>query len=765
MHFRHMVGVCALALSFAVPAVAAAAEEATIEEIVVTAQKREQSLQDVPISVSAFSGEDISALGTTHLDQLTEFIPGAELFDDRGAGQPTWVIRGVGLADFNSNNTPTAAIYQDEVYLTSNVLGGLGLFDTDRVEVLKGPQGGLYGRNTSGGAVLVHSTRASAEDGVNGYVTGRYGRWDRYGIEGAVGVPVGDAAALRLSMMTDQDGGWQDSLATPEDDEYGDRDFTAVRGQLAWQISDRFDLWLKVEGGEDKSETTLGYSRALFDPATGDFCSAAYGGRHDESGCVAWSNLTNLYALTPGDPGVLPGGQSESGKTVLTRPINALDNNWIGTTLQLDWHLDFATLTSITGYMNYEDNQVYDYDSQPLTLFEEDTNSELTLWSQELRLVSNGEGPFSWLLGAMYAEDDVDDERLGDLSDNVLILPVVGRRGFDQEAASWAVYAQGDYRFAPAWQLSASVRYTDEDRDFNDVYFEDLSNGFYYYEGVDVSTSLDDHWSGHVGLQWLPTDDAMLYGTITRGFKSGGFFGGFAFTPEELQPYGEETVTSYEVGFKTTWLEQTLRLNGAVFYYDYQDVQGFTQVFSDVSNTVITRLGNLGDAEHTGAELEAIWVPTALDGLTLQLAAAWLDAEISDSDTIGLDQAGAPYPIEGQRRGFAPEWSVFAQAGYEWTLGALVAGATVNYSWRSDIADEDSLLSPIDVAAFSHESYGVWNARVSLGAPDASWNVALLGRNLADEEYWSRASGDDLLSFTSTPARPLSWALEATFQW
>ncbi len=763
MHFRRAF--CTLLLPALMPAGQALAQEGAIEEIVVTAQKREQSLQEVPIAISAFTGEDIDSLGTRNLEELTEYIPGAELFDDRGAGQPTWVIRGVGLADFNANNTPTAAIYHDEVYLTSNVLGGLGLFDVERVEVLKGPQGGLYGRNTSGGAVLMYSNKASAEDGTNGYITGRYGRWDRYGIEGAIGVPLGDSAAFRLSAMTDQAGGWQDSLATPGDDEHGDRDFTAVRGQITWAPSDQFDLWLKVEGGEDKTETTLGYSRALFDPATGDFCAAALAGRHDENNCVALSNLTNGFILTPGDPGALPGEQTESGTKVLSAPINALDNSWIGTTLQMNLHFDFATLTSITGYLNYEDNQVYDFDSQPLVLFEENTDSELTLWSQEFRLTSNGDGPLSWLLGAMYAEDEVNDDRLGDLSQNLLVFPTVGRRGFDQEASSWAVYGQGSYQFADQWQASASIRYTDEDRDFNDVFSEDIAGGFFYYQGVDLSTSLDDHWSGHVGLEWLPTDDAMLYGTITRGFKSGGFFGGFAFTPEELAPYEEETVTSYELGFKTTWLEQTLQLNGAVFYYDYQDVQGFTQEFSQVSGTVITKLGNLGDAEHTGAELEALWVPAAVDGLTVQLALAWLDAEISDSDTIGLDQAGMPYPIEGQRRGFAPEWSVFTQASYDWMLGSLAASAQLNYSWRSDLADEDSLLSPIDVAAFSHESYGVLNARLAVGAPDATWTVALVGRNLTDEEYWARASGDDLLSFTSTPARPMSWLLEATFQW
>ena len=213
----------------------ALAQDRVIEEVVVSAQKREQSMQDVSIAVSAFSEEELNSLAVSNLEELTEFVSGVELFDDRGAGQPTWVIRGVGLADFNANNTPTAAIHYDDYYLTSNVLGGIGLFDIGRVEVLKGPQGGLYGRNSSGGAVQVLSRRAEVGAESNGYLTGSYGRWGRHGLEAAFGGKLGDSAAFRVAAMTDQDGGWQDSLVTPQDDEHGDRDFfgCARSAQLA----------------------------------------------------------------------------------------------------------------------------------------------------------------------------------------------------------------------------------------------------------------------------------------------------------------------------------------------------------------------------------------------------------------------------------------------------------------------------------------------------------------------------------------------------
>lgn len=737
-----------------------------LEEVIVTAQKREQNLQEVSISISAFSGEAISELGINNLEQLTEHISGAELFDDRGSGQPTWVIRGVGLADFNSNNTPTAAIYYDEYYLSSNVLGGIGLFDIGQVEVLKGPQGGLYGRNSSGGAVLINARRPTMDEGTNGYITGTYGRWERYGVEAAFGANLTDTLAVRVSGMTDQDGGWQDSLATAGDDDHGDRDFSALRAQLLYQPSETFELWLKVDAGEDKSETTLAYSRGMYDPASGDFCDSAYGGNHDEQNCVSWSNITNFYALTPGDPGVLPSGQDSDGSTVMSKPINSLDNSWTGLNLQMSWDFDSVTLLSISGYLDYDNKQIYDFDATPLTLFEENGSADLDSWSQEFRLLSNSDGPLTWLAGAMYAEDEDDEDRLGDLSDNVLVFPTLSRRSFTQETESWAVYGQAEYELSETWRLHASLRYTDESKDLKNYDFEDISGGFFYIEDANQNVDLDENWSGHIGVDWHPLDDMMVYARITQGFKSGGFFGGFSFTEAELEPYAEEKVISYEAGFKSTLLDGTFLLNGAGYYYDYRDVQGFTQVDSATTGTVVTKLGNLGDAEHKGAELDLTWVPAAVPGLSMQASLAWLDAEISDSDTIGLDQSGLPVPIEGLDRGFAPEWSTALQLRYERNLGDNLSGAfQLDYSWRDDLIDKDSSLSLLDVAAFDLESYEVFNARLSLGALDDSWTVALMGKNLGDEDYWVSTSTDDLGSYPSVPSRPRHWVVEGTYRW
>jgi len=738
---------------------------AQLEEILVTAQKRSESVQDVSIAISAFSESELKSLGMTNLEELTEYVSGAELFDDRGAGQPTWVIRGVGLSDFNSNNTPTAAIYYDEYYLTSNVLGGIGMFDIARVEVLKGPQSGLYGRNTTGGAVRVISSRPSIGEEFNGYVSANYGRWNRAGLEAAVGGSLGDSAAFRIAAKTDQGGGWQDSLATPGDDEHGDRDFTAVRAQLLLEPADTFDMLFKIEGGEDKSESTLSYARALYDPETFGFCAQAYAGIHDENNCVTMSNLTNL--ANTGDLGTLPSAQKKDGTKVLSNPVNALDNSWLGLNLQMNWDLEFATLTSITGYLDFDHNQYYDYDAQPLVLLESAPAADLTSWSQELRLTSQSDGALRWMVGAMYAEDDNDASRVSSAADNILVFQTVVFRNFTQEAKSWALYGQVEYQLTDTLKAHGSLRYTDEQKtlnDYNSIDVFDPSNSFHYLQDVNKSYDLDKHWSGHIGLDWDVGDDAMLYGRITRGFKSGGFFGGFAFSEAALDPYDEEIVYSYEVGFKSQWLDRALQVNGALYYYDYQDVQGYTQVYSGITDSVLTKLGNLGDAEHKGAELDVVWVP--LEGLSLQGSIGWLDAKIVDSDTIGTDQAGVPVPIEGMRRTLAPEWSTSLQARYVWSIGSSLAGsAQLNYTWRDDLKNEDSLLSTIDMAAFSQDHYQTVSARFSIGAADQSWDIALVGRNLTGEEYWVSTTGDDLGSFTSTSSRPMSYGIEANYRW
>lgn len=760
-------------------------QAAELEEIVVTAQKRAESVQDVPIAMVAFGGEQIQELAIGDLRQLIEYVPGVELFDDRGiSSQPTWIIRGVGLADFNANNTPTAAIYYDEFYLTSNIMGGIGMFDIDRIEVLKGPQGGLYGRNTTGGAIRVESARPSLDES-SGYISASYGRYDATALEGAFGGPISDRAAFRIAAMSNQGGGYQDSLATAADDEWGDADFWAVRAQLLFEPSDDVSILLKVEGGADDSETPLGHGIGAYDDV-GNLCPAILAGRQDDQTCIHWSNLTNLVIAAPIGP--LPSAQSGDGRVVLGSPINELDNEWFSATARVDWDLENVTFTSITGFIDYENRQAFDYEGGFLDTGHEFNKSPVKAWSQEFRLTSDVEGPVSWLAGLMYAEDELNEFRTFTFPDNILIfggLPS-SDRGYDQDTTSWSVYGQLGYRFSDQWKIHGSLRYTDEDKELRGGYTtlneapgvpgvspgtplqEPLGgpiDGYFIFD-VNKDYELDENWSGHVGIDWTPTDNILWYGKISRGVKSGGFFGGFSLSDPELDPYIEETVLAYELGFKSDWLDNTFRLNGAVYYYDYSDVQGFLTVFSEVTMTALTKLGNVGDAQHTGVELDFAWLPRGAEGLSLSGGISWLDAELESSKTFLSQDFVTDVPFDGLSRAYAPDLSYFVQGRFERPLGnSLLGMVQLNYSWRDDLVGKETLGTDVDGALFGIDSYGVFNARVQVGAADNRWNVAVVGKNLSDEDYLANNTFDNLGGYLQTYGRPATWAIEFNYNW
>ncbi|KAA1192611.1 TonB-dependent receptor [Pseudohalioglobus sediminis] len=746
------------------------AAHAQLEEIVVTAQKREQSLQDVSIAISAFDSSQLTELGLTNLEQLPYVIPSVQLSDARGAGQPTWVIRGAGLADFNANNTPVAAIFYDEVYMTSNALGGIGLFDVERVEVLKGPQGGLYGRNATGGAVRILSARPDLSE-TSGFVGGTYGEWDRWTLEGAIGGPIiENTLAYRLAVNTDQGGGWQDSLATPGDDEHGDRDFQAIRGQLLFAPSDELEFLLKIDSGKDESETTLARSTGAYEPFFG-YCDAILQGRRDDSTCLGFHNLI-------GDP-LLPSDQKKNGETVLSNPINELDNEWTGYNLYIDWDLGFADFKSITSYYDYDYYQFFDYDATPLEIVTSvegfpDADTNIEQWSQEFRLTSTGDGPLTWLAGASYAEDtneSIQSFSVQTLADLGFVEFTHGIADYTQDTEAWAVYGQVGYDLTERLNLHGSLRYTDEDKDID--YLSTLIIGGSPVPLGDVEgfeTSLDENWSGHIGLDWSVTDHVLLYARFSRGVKSGGFFAAFTDNNDQLTPYAEEVNDSFEIGVKSNPTEE-LQINAAAFFYDYQDAQGGIQVESDGSPSgTLSTIGTVGDAEHYGVEVDLVWAPSALPGFQLGVAAAWLDAEITDSDEFSLDLSGGlvgenqPQPLEGLDREYSPEWSYTINARQEVTFADNLLGSiSAIYSWRDDPITRDMRLSDVDYGLIQEESYGLLSLRVALAHLDQGWEIALRGDNLTDEEYTTISSGDGGGNFWDMPGRPASWTVELRY--
>ena len=739
--------------------------QADIEEIIVTANKREQSIQDVPIAISAFDSSALAEIGADSLENLTNFVPGVALFDDRGAGQPTWVIRGVGLADFNANNTPTAAIYYDEAYMTSNALGAIGLYDIERVEVLKGPQGGLYGRNTTGGAVRIVSNRPNLAES-EGYVSVSYeGRYGGTVAEAAYNVPLSENAAVRVAMQGDHGGGWQDSLATAEDDDHGDRDSLAFRGQLLYSPSDDLEILFKADIGRDKSETMLGRGNGFYDPLTGGPCAAIMAGQRDETSCIGLHNLL-------GDPR-LPSDQTKNGSVVLSNPINDLDNEWTGITLTVDKDLGYASLVSISSFLDFDYVQSFDYDGTPLALVQskegfKDHDTTIEQWSQEFRLLSNNDGPLSWLAGANYAKDTNDTMTSADIT----TLYQIGYVPFDlvtnsysQETSTWAVYGQAGYDISDSVNINGSLRYTDEDKELDYTTYIGAEGVLMLLGDVQgMSSSLDSNWSGHLGIDWRVSDNTLVYAKYSRGFKSGGFFTAWTDDTSAIPVYKEEVNDAYEVGVKSNPSDE-LQVNAAVYFYDYQDTQGKISAPSAAAPSgYLTALGTLGDAEHTGAEVDLLWSPAQMPGFSVQLAYAWLDAEITSSDYVSFDQLSMVYSLEGLDRDFAPKTSYSVNVRQEANVTeSLLGSVSAAYSWRDDPISRSMQVSDKDCAVYCQDSYGHLNLRIALAHLNQGWEVALLGENVTDETYITIATGDDGGNYMDMPARPASWSVQLQY--
>jgi iron complex outermembrane receptor protein len=739
---------------------ARAGAAAELEEIVVTAQKRVEDIQSVGIAISAFSASDLRELGANSLRDLPQFTPNVALFDEYGTGQPTWVIRGVGLTDFNANNTPTAAIYVDDVYMTSNVMGGVGLFDLQQVEVLKGPQGALYGRNTSGGAIRVISNKPNT-DAVGGYASLSYNDWDQTIAEGALNVPVGESAAFRVAGQFGQGGhGWQTSLVDGE--KHGKMDKWAARAQFLANLTDSTELLLNVHGAADSSETPLGRGIGLYstDAEAPGFCSAILSGHLDDKNCAMEATFYDPEQR-------MPSVQSNDGRKTLSDPINQFDNSSQGASARITVKFDNATLTSVTAYEGFDYGLTFDYDGSDGEFGHQHAKSTIDAWSQSLWLASTNDGPVSWLVGAEYATDDLSENRYFGIKSDLGLVPLVGfdsaNLRYDQTTESAAAFGQVNWKFADTLSFNLGVRYTDESKNYRHGGFVTFLDGVEtpYVEGLHDETNLKV-WSWKTGLDWTPTDDVLFYGSISKGFKSGGFFGGFpAEGQDSISPYDPETVLAYEVGVKSEWFDHTLRLNGALFYYDYRDVQGYFTILN-IINTPSTRLGNLGDAEHKGAELDLTWQAT--DHLTLQANAGWLDAKIADSDATTTSWLGTEVPLEGTQRFNAPDFSYFLRGEYDIPVGRFNLSTSLDYSWRDSLRGfgasviEDTLFDQL-------KAYGLLGARISLSDSDAHWNVALWGKNLADEKYFVNIATDDVASWMEIPGAPRSYGIELRYDW
>ncbi len=709
------------------------------DEITVTAQKREQRLHDVGQAVVAFSGEELVERNIADLSRLTAAIPNVGLNEVTGGGVPVVVIRGIGLRNFRVNNTPAVAFYVDEVYQSSVAMTGFNLFDLERLEVLKGPQGGIYGRNTIGGAIQVISRQPRPGE-ADGYARLGADQHGELAAEAAATATFGDAAALRIAARAGGGGGYFRSVAGGFD--HGGAERWALRSILRLEPNESLEMSLKLHAGADRSETPLLRTMPIWAPGSTlipdladgvlfnygnaapglGICPAILAGRRDDTACAS------ADGRVPAAEGLAGVHDSLS----VERP--RLDNRWLG--IDLAVHRSLAggrTLTSVTSYQRFDHGRLIDADAMALTQHHINYGSEIEQVSQELRL----SGPVGrrgfFVAGLNLARDELGEESFLTATSGFIPLAFGGitrvEQRYVQQTDAASLYGRLDRPFARAWTFVGELRYTVEDKRFRggvelpetgaQPAFTDDNQAF-------------DNLSGKIGLEYRPADRTLWYASLSRGFKAGGFFGGFVSNPAQLEPYGEETVLAYEIGCKVKPAD-SLRLSAALFAYDVRDLQANARETID-EGVAIGRLTNVGDAAVVGAELELGWRPTA--SLAIDLGVGITDAEIDASQKTSTDAFSvADRPLAGARLPNVPRLSANLALTHEARLpGDLYLRSQLAASYRSE-QDLSFVLWEPERAIFEEDAYALLELRFTFGSSDGGWSFTAYAENLLDREY------------------------------
>lgn len=682
-----------------------AADGAMLEEVTVTATKMgETNLQETPLAITAFTSDQMAKTGIKEVRDLMALTPNLNIAQNQAFAQI--YIRGVGSNNIFVGADPSSTIHIDGVYMARPASYFSGFLDVERVEVLRGPQGTLYGRNSVGGTINVISRKP--DNDLRAKVQGTIGNYDLYRAEGYISGPlIEDKLAGSVSMMRSKRDGYLDNIV-PGVKDLDSEDMWSGRVQLRATPSEKLEILLR-----------------------GDYM--------EDDGQVA-GNAKLLLPWAPLEDSIL----DDLHKVALdTEGYMERKNRGVSAEINYDFS-DTLNLTSITAYRKNTLHTLGDTDATSSFRQTTEQNEWQDQFSQELNLAGQWER-LKYVLGFYYFEEDMRaDSYVRNHLNNVVVHPHP-----DVHTNAWAAYGQATYEVTDNFSVTAGVRYTEEDKTFNQNYDRFLQPAGTIIFGPVVYTAKDTYkaWTPKFGVEFRPVEDVMVYASATRGFKSGGF--NFAsFNP--AQGYDPEFLWSYEAGFKSDLLERRLRLNGTAFYYDYTDLQ----VQSFLTPGVID-ITNAADAKIKGFEIEMLARP--VEGLDLGGSIAHLDATYKTFNPA-FAPGNIPFDASGNRLNSSPKWNYALFGQYTFDMGntgsVFVRG---EYSWRSR-----QFFTAVNAAPETQASYDLINASLGYASPDGRWQAILYGRNLANEEYIT-SSG----SFTARPAgrvgEPRTYGLRLAF--
>lgn len=780
---------------------------APLADIIVTAQRREERSRDTPVSVTSLSGERLARAHIRDATDLVAQVPGFTLARSF-RGPPIFTLRGVGFNSQNMSATSPVGFALDDMALPFPAMAEGVLFDLDRVEVLKGPQGTLFGRNTTGG--LVNNIARKPTRQTDGYLTLSGGSYESYGTQGALAGPLTKTLSARLAFSIERaDKGWQQSIT--RGDRLGKKDKAAARLSLLWEPSAGTELLLTGNWWRDRSDTQAPQSvemhpngliaAGFIDPADWPLGAALFG--------LPGDYLDQSFTPTHGSQanwavGQLPWGGAVGGQNYTPAPLDfRKHNNFRSLALRgsfrLNDHLKLETLSSHALFRRNEvtDNAGWAYENAITR-----SRGRIESTAQEVRLLGEHDR-FNWVLGSIYTIDSVDDRDEAWVGTNSLLA--LFRAGAAQTAAdagadiatqedalfgfrdyandthqtsrSFALYGQASYRPEPAFGLTFGLRYTRDrtrfagcSRDMGDNSLAATVNAFWgglanvvpggcttfladMSQGLVEDRLAEENVSGRFALDWRVARDTMLYASIARGFKSGTFpniEGNFAV---QYVPARQEEVWSYEVGVKSRpW--RWLSLDAAAFYSDYRNKQLFGAIEDPVFGT-LARVLNMPRSEIAGLEASIIARPARK--LTLETNLAWLHSRVNQF--IGLNDFGLEHDYAGASFVYTPHFQINSRIEQGFALPAGWQGQA-SLAWRySSTQRGDMQLDPRYLIASNH----VFDAMLAFRSPHSRYQVDIFVKNLTDRYYWNaiHLQGD---SFERYAAMPRTWGISLTRQ-
>lgn len=719
----------AMALVLSTPLFAQAATppiagEEGLNDIVVTAQKRESTAQKTAAAIAVYTSDQLKKSGVADVASLATISPSVNIGASSGAS--FIAIRGVASRDFTEIGDPAIAVSIDDIYIQRPTGINAGFYDLERIEVLNGPQGTLYGRNATGGAVNILTKKPS--DKFEGYILGEIGNYKTINVDGAVNVPLGDTVSARASFVSRYNKGYRDNGPAGRGD---DTDVQGGRLQLLFKPTDRLKILLSAD------QMYLGGTGAVYDgvPLT------------SVGGVVTTRPKTSAHAATHFDLNTV--GKFDTTNTRLVGRV--------------DYDLDVATVTSITGFMRQDLFYKWDNDGQAVVSVQPNRNFIFTRdelskdFSQELRIASNNKSGFLWQGGVFYFREDLDLTNLFDVQPAATPINI-REYHYNVITKSYAAFAQVGYDIVDALRLSAGIRYTHDSKHRSGPSFVQASPATLPVAaggtGVRIFSvdNTKDSWSKvtwHVGADYTLSPRNLLYAKVDSGYKSGGFnnFG--------LGSYDPETLIAYEVGSKNRFLDNALQLNANAFLYDYKDQQ-ISQLDGATGNTLIV---NAGKAEIYGAEVEAIALATPADQVNVSVS--YLHARFKDFCTARSAAGVCTSSFAGNTLIQSPTWSI--NAGYQHVFSVFGGDLTarVQTQYRSD-----QWMSFFNRATEKQKAYTRTDLSLEYSPDGAAWSIQGYVRNLENSVVLTEAAQSGLYNaIRSTYAPPRTYGARLNYKW